>query len=50
LTKRPKPKVGEIVNVTIPAKVLLVGRAGYMAQVVEPTGFVYFPKKKKKRG
>jgi hypothetical protein len=39
-----KPKIGDTVMVTIPAKVVLTGRAGYMAQVINPEGFVYYKK------
>jgi len=42
--KKSKPKVGDTVMVTIPAKVILTGRAGYMARVIQPEGFVYYKK------
>jgi len=44
MRKASKPKVGDTVMVLIPAKVILAGRAGYMAQVVNPEGFVYYKK------
>jgi hypothetical protein len=41
-------KKGDKVMVTIPATVVLAGRAGYMAQVDHPAGFVYYKKPKKR--